>query len=61
MTQGSCLCGGVAFTVTGPLRPVVACHCTQCRIPLTGNLKNIDEVRREVGMVFQHFNLFPRT
>ncbi|MBK8769067.1 MAG: amino acid ABC transporter ATP-binding protein [Rhizobiales bacterium] len=28
-------------------------------IPLTNNLKNIDEVRREVGMVFQHFNLFP--
>jgi len=27
--------------------------------PLTDNLKNIDEVRREVGMVFQHFNLFP--
>lgn len=31
MTQGSCLCGGVAFTITGPLRPVVACHCSQCR------------------------------
>jgi general L-amino acid transport system ATP-binding protein len=28
-------------------------------IPLTTNLKNIDDVRREVGMVFQHFNLFP--
>jgi general L-amino acid transport system ATP-binding protein len=27
--------------------------------PLTSNLKNIDDVRREVGMVFQHFNLFP--
>ena len=26
---------------------------------LTGNLKNIDSVRREVGMVFQQFNLFP--
>ena len=26
---------------------------------LTSNLKRIDEVRREVGMVFQHFNLFP--
>jgi general L-amino acid transport system ATP-binding protein len=26
---------------------------------LTGDLKNIDVVRREVGMVFQHFNLFP--
>lgn len=28
-------------------------------IELTGNLKNIDAVRAEVGMVFQHFNLFP--
>jgi general L-amino acid transport system ATP-binding protein len=26
---------------------------------LTHDLKKIDEVRREVGMVFQHFNLFP--
>ncbi|MFQ2770633.1 amino acid ABC transporter ATP-binding protein [Aeromonas caviae] len=27
--------------------------------PLTSDLKNIETVRREVGMVFQHFNLFP--
>ncbi len=27
--------------------------------PLTNDLKNIESVRREVGMVFQHFNLFP--
>ncbi|MFT6430699.1 MAG: general L-amino acid transport system ATP-binding protein [Halopseudomonas sp.] len=26
---------------------------------LTHDLKNIEAVRREVGMVFQHFNLFP--
>ncbi|MFN4143498.1 amino acid ABC transporter ATP-binding protein [Aestuariivirga sp.] len=26
---------------------------------LTDDLRKIDEVRREVGMVFQHFNLFP--
>ena len=26
---------------------------------LTNNLKNIEKVRAEVGMVFQHFNLFP--
>src|ERR1700749_3199655 len=26
---------------------------------LANDLKKIDEVRREVGMVFQHFNLFP--
>jgi general L-amino acid transport system ATP-binding protein len=28
-------------------------------VELTDDLKRIDEVRREVGMVFQHFNLFP--
>jgi len=28
-------------------------------IELTNDLKRVDEVRREVGMVFQHFNLFP--
>ena len=28
-------------------------------IELTDDLKQIDNVRREVGMVFQHFNLFP--
>ncbi|TCP40458.1 amino acid ABC transporter ATP-binding protein [Rhodovulum marinum] len=28
-------------------------------IELTNDLKHIDQVRSEVGMVFQHFNLFP--
>jgi general L-amino acid transport system ATP-binding protein len=28
-------------------------------IELTNNIKNIERVRAEVGMVFQHFNLFP--
>ncbi len=28
-------------------------------VELTGDIKRIDEVRREVGMVFQSFNLFP--
>ncbi len=26
---------------------------------LTGDLKHIEKIRQEVGMVFQHFNLFP--
>jgi general L-amino acid transport system ATP-binding protein len=26
---------------------------------LTGDLKHIEQIRKEVGMVFQHFNLFP--
>ncbi|HVZ51844.1 MAG TPA: amino acid ABC transporter ATP-binding protein [Pseudolabrys sp.] len=28
-------------------------------VEMTNDLRKIDEVRREVGMVFQHFNLFP--
>ena len=28
-------------------------------VELTNDLKNIEQIRREVGMVFQHFNLFP--
>ncbi|HEX9462256.1 MAG TPA: amino acid ABC transporter ATP-binding protein [Alphaproteobacteria bacterium] len=28
-------------------------------VELTGDVRNIDAVRREVGMVFQQFNLFP--
>jgi general L-amino acid transport system ATP-binding protein len=28
-------------------------------IPLTADVRSVDAIRREVGMVFQHFNLFP--
>ncbi len=28
-------------------------------VELTSDLKKVDEIRRDVGMVFQHFNLFP--
>jgi general L-amino acid transport system ATP-binding protein len=28
-------------------------------VELTNNIKNIEKIRAEVGMVFQHFNLFP--
>ncbi|WP_148053142.1 ATP-binding cassette domain-containing protein, partial [Pseudomonas brassicacearum] len=28
-------------------------------VELTNDLKQIEAIRREVGMVFQHFNLFP--
>lgn len=29
--SGGCLCGGVRYSVAGPLREVIACHCSQCR------------------------------
>ncbi|MCB1884889.1 MAG: GFA family protein [Geminicoccaceae bacterium] len=28
---GGCLCGAVRYRTTGDLRPVVYCHCGQCR------------------------------
>ena len=28
---GGCLCGAVRYTVRGPLRGVILCHCGQCR------------------------------
>lgn len=28
---GSCLCGAVRYAVQGSLRPVIYCHCEQCR------------------------------
>lgn len=31
LRAGSCLCGGIRFTVKGEMRDVVACHCGQCR------------------------------
>lgn len=31
MVNGSCLCGGIAFEIAGPLAPIQVCHCSQCR------------------------------
>ena len=41
------------------LEPFQRGSVTVNNIELTDDLKRIDEVRREVGMVFQQFNLFP--
>jgi hypothetical protein len=31
MHTGGCLCGAVRYRVSGELRGVIACHCSQCR------------------------------
>jgi hypothetical protein len=31
VVAGSCLCGQVSFELSGELRPVIYCHCQQCR------------------------------
>ena len=32
---GGCACGAVRYRASGDLRPVVACHCSQCRKAFT--------------------------
>ena len=44
MKTGSCLCGAVRYEVHGALRPVIACHCIQCR-KQTGNYWSSTTVR----------------
>lgn len=29
--SGGCLCGAVRYTVRGPLREILVCHCHECR------------------------------
>ncbi|MHB1508425.1 MAG: GFA family protein [Acidimicrobiales bacterium] len=29
--RGRCLCGAVSYEVHGPLRPILICHCADCR------------------------------
>jgi hypothetical protein len=31
LAHGGCLCGAVRFSVAGPLRDVLICHCAECR------------------------------
>lgn len=31
MYSGACLCGAVQFEISGPIRHIVYCHCSQCR------------------------------
>lgn len=28
---GGCICGGVRYRITGPIKQIVACHCRECR------------------------------
>jgi hypothetical protein len=40
--QGSCLCGAIAFEMTGTPRGVTQCHCTRCRkVRGTGHAVNL--------------------
>ena len=44
--MGGCLCGGVHFEIQGSLRPVLVCHCSQCR-KTSGHFWAATEVRKD--------------
>jgi hypothetical protein len=48
---GSCLCGGVAYEVSGPFLRANHCHCSRCRKHTGGAVSTQGRVRRE------HFRL----
>lgn len=56
--RGSCLCGAVSYKIAGPLRPVVGCHCRQCRktsghyVAATQGLWKNLEFERETGLAW---------
>ncbi len=43
MKTGSCLCGAVKYEFDGPARPVIVCHCNQCR-KQTGSMMHATSV-----------------
>jgi hypothetical protein len=43
--SGGCLCGAIRYEVRGALRPVVICHCSQCR-RMTGHVMAATAARR---------------
>jgi hypothetical protein len=43
--EGGCECGAVRYAVSGGLRPIVACHCSQCR-RFTGHFLAATAARR---------------
>ena len=46
ISSGGCQCGAVRYQVSGPLRDVVNCHCTECQ-RLNGNFGAHSKARTE--------------
>jgi hypothetical protein len=54
--RGSCLCGAVSYTISGQMRSIVACHCTQCR-KTSGHYVAGTQVRKEILDILGDDNL----
>ncbi len=51
LATGGCLCGAVRYRVAGPLRDVVACHCTQCRRTSGHHVAATQALERDMDIV----------
>ncbi|MCR9219751.1 MAG: GFA family protein [Alphaproteobacteria bacterium] len=47
---GGCACGAVRFEVDGPLKQIVACHCTMCRRQTGHFLASTDAWKDQMGL-----------
>ena len=54
--SGGCLCGQVRFTVQGPLREVLLCHCSQCR-KMSGHFWAASSAPRECVDIYKDTGL----
>ncbi|HAU42340.1 MAG TPA: aldehyde-activating protein [Gammaproteobacteria bacterium] len=54
--SGGCLCGQVRFTVQGPLREVLLCHCSQCR-KMSGHFWAASSALRECVDIYEDTGL----
>ncbi len=43
---GECLCGSVSFELSGPLRNIVSCYCSECR-KTSGNYVSATSVKEK--------------
>ena len=53
-STGSCPCGAVKYQVLGPLRPVVACHCGQCRKSSGHHVAATSAKREDFALLKEH-------
>ena len=54
--SGGCLCGGVRYSVSGELRPVIYCYCGQCKktsgnfVAATGAMNDEFRIERDTTL-----------
>ena len=53
MKTGGCMCGAVTYAVDEPLRPVVYCHCQQCRKSSGHHVAATSAARRDIKITGQ--------